>query len=171
MSLTKEKSDLVRLLKRLKARPRLLTEKEIDDLTNTIGGSTRAAHRPEVKLPPCLGGYNRRVCNWTAIAEVVFSFLQNHRDLQGLQKAKAALVAETDKEERTYLAGRIEALTPIAATVRSDAIRLAVEWFRVRGVVLTEKDIENELTALRERAGLKTLTLDNWLKIKKKKAV
>lgn len=67
------KRDWLGKLKVLKKEPRALLPVECDELILLLGGTTRPNHRPEVMI---FGGSLRRG-NWTAIAEVVFGFMEN----------------------------------------------------------------------------------------------
>jgi hypothetical protein len=48
------------------------------------------------------------------------------------------------------------------AISRAEAVRSASKWFEGRGIVLSTKEIDNELNALRQKAGLNRLGLAEW---------
>ena len=178
------------ILKSLKLDARPLLPAECDELILLIGGTIRPNHRPEVKI---FGGSLRRG-NWTAIADVVFSFLKNDEDLaqaeseltelnsagfleKVLRPVSAKIRANCRRElveriptERLYLENIIASLRPISAKKRAEAERMASMWFAKRGTKLTPKQIQNELSAIQQAAGLDRLGLAEWREIKAKHA-
>lgn len=86
-------------------------------------------------------------------------------------KNRADAVRVTEENVAAEIAerkDRIEMLRPISAKNRSQAERMTAEWFAKRGIQLTKKQIENELTAIQQAAGLKRLGLAEWREIKAK---
>lgn len=194
------KREWLQELKTLKKVPRALSPAECDELILLLGGTTRPNHRPEVKI---FGGSLRR-SNWTAIAEVVFCFLENAERLSQLQteiqelsspdymkeylaefprrwsevhKAKptakniADAVRITEENVAAEIAWRKDEITklpPRCAKNIAEAKRMASEWFADRGTELSFKQIENQLGAIQQAAGLKRLGLAEWREIKAK---
>lgn len=166
----------------------ILTGVEIDELILLLGGTVRENHRP-VKL---INGWNPRHINWGGLGALVFGFMENAERLAELEaesqkishpdylKNALAGVPEQNRAEcervglkkltdnLAYLKKTIEILHPRSAKTRSEAIRLAVLWFKSRGISKSEKQIENELTRLQEAYGLKQLQLEEWRIIKAK---
>lgn len=175
------KREWLRELKVLKKEPRALSSAECDELVLLLGGTVRPKHRPKSLKKPF---------NWAAIGSVVFSFLENaevlvrlEADLQELNspgflgKAFPTLAAKNHAEaERVFaesmvtarpnLESRIAGLRPISAKNRAEAERMASKWFSVRGQKLNKKAIENTLTSIQEKAGLKQLQLAEWRELK-----
>ncbi|GKS70225.1 hypothetical protein W03_22290 [Nitrosomonas sp. PY1] len=137
---------------------------------------------------------NRRHLNQGGIATLVFGFLENAEHVKQFEnklhelespdwlenqinitslvisRADAERMAlEYKADEINYLKGRIESLRQWSAKNRSDAERMAVKWFESRNYQISLKKIKNELSNLRERAGLKTLRLDDWRSLNLKK--
>ncbi|MBK6957335.1 MAG: hypothetical protein IPH22_02140 [Nitrosomonas sp.] len=129
-------------LKTLKTKPRELSPVECDELILLLGGTTRPNHRPEVRF---LGGSLRRG-NWTAIAGVVFSFLENAERLAQLE-AEIQELCSPDFMEK-YLAELpcrwSEAHTSeMTAENRDDAVRITEESVVVE--IARRKDRVTEL--------------------------
>ena len=194
------KRDLMKLLRTLKKEPRALSPAECDELILLLGGTIRPNHRPEVKI---FGGSLRRG-NWTAIAEVVFGFLENAERLSLLEaeiqelssadfmkkylaelprrwsevhtskmtaKERTDAVRITEENvvaELVWRKDEITKLRPRCAKNIAEAKRMASEWFAGRGTQLSVKQIENQLGAIQQAAGLKRLQLAEWREIKAK---
>lgn len=167
------KREWLLILSNIKKEPRLLSPSECDELILLLGGTVRPNHRPEV----IVFGKNRRMANMTAIADIVFGFMSNAEELDRIEVElkngnDPRLIAHdvggwtpsttTIEQANFYVARHIENLRPRAAKTRAEAERLAVQWFATRGVTLTQKQIQNELNAIREKAGLKRLGLVEW---------
>lgn len=161
------KREWPRKLRALQKNPRPLTPAECEELILLVGGTTRPRSRPRTSA---------RAANWTAVAEVVFSFLENaeqlvllqseHIDVRERAQQAGELISSAEKA-RSYVDGRITALRPISAKTRSHAERKASEWFRLRDISLSPKQIQNALNSMRQEAGLKRLGLLEWRAIKR----
>lgn len=71
------KRDWLRKLKAIKKEPRELSTVECDELILLLDGTIRPNHRPEVTVL----GMNRRKVNFASTGSVVFSFLENAKQL------------------------------------------------------------------------------------------
>lgn len=120
------KREWQRELKTLKKEPRALSPAECDELILLLDGTTRPNHRPEVKI---FGGSLRR-SNWTAIAEVVFGFLENTERLSQLEAEIQELSsADFMKKYLAELPLRWSEVHASKMTVkeRTDAVRITEE--------------------------------------------
>lgn len=139
------KRDILKLLKTLKKEPRPLSPAECDELILLLGGTTRPNHRQEVKI---FGGSLRRG-NWTAIAEVVFGFLENAERLSQLEAEIQELSsADFMKKYLAELPRRWSEVhtSKMTAKERTDAVRITEE--NVVAELAWRKD---EITKLRPR--------------------
>jgi len=181
------KREWFRKLRALKNEPRFLTPSECDELILLLGGTVRPNHRP----PKTFCNMNRRHLNQGAIASLVFSFLKNAEHVKQLEnelhelespdwlenqikiaslainRANAERIAlEYKADQIDYLKSRIESLRQWSAKNRSDAERMAVKWLESKDIQISLKKIQNELSNLRERAGLNSLRLNDWQSLK-----
>jgi hypothetical protein len=149
------KRELIKLLNNLK-KPRPLLPAECNELITLLDGTTKPRQRPEVKI---FNG-SLRSGNWTAIATVVFSFLENAEQLSKYEaeledsyrphflenivesastKNPSAYRIDLEKrlpEERTYLKALIDGLRPATAKNRPVGFMQPVLTIRISGPVV-----------------------------------
>ncbi len=127
-------------LKTLRDNPRALSPLECDELILLIGGTIRPRQRPEITV----FGLNKRQLNYSAIASVVFGFLENAERVKQLKKE---LLELNCPDEIAHLKNMINILQPMTAKNRTEAERMASEWFVARDVAadMNPKKIKNAL--------------------------
>lgn len=176
------KRELIKLLKHIKNDPRLLSPSECDELITMLDGIPRPRKRPEVKI---FGGSLRRG-NWTAIADLVFGFLENSEELSNYENelielgspdflenilskvpaekrpSRRSELEERISEEQRFLKTIITSMRPRSAKNLAEAKRMASDYLKNRGKIISVKQIENQLSSMREAAGLNRLGLNEW---------